>query len=116
MGAGTEDFCAEIHHFDPQRWLGPRGWRGRDRTARLHSVAASMALQQSGFAEEEDNGGYPEVGMVCGTMFGSLHTIASFDLNALQDGPNLARPLEFANSAINSCTDQAAIRLRLRAM
>ena len=40
------DHCAtaEVRNFTPQRWLGNKGIRVLDRSARLLSVAATMAL------------------------------------------------------------------------
>jgi len=105
--------AAEVQNFVPQQWLGNKGIRVLDRTARLLSVAAQMALCGSGFAPGEPAGCDPETGLVCGTMFGSLHSIASFDWSGLEDGPNLVNPMDFPNTVINSAAGQAAIRFKL---
>ena len=54
------------------------------------------------------------LGLVCGTMFGSVHSITSFDWSGLAEGPNLVNPMEFPNTVINSPAGQAAIRHKLR--
>ena len=99
--------AAEVAGFDPQPWLGKKGVRVLDRGARLLCVAAQMAL-----GERDD----PEIGMVCGTMFGSMHSIVSFDWSGITEGPSCVNPMEFPNTVINSASGQAAIRYRLRGL
>lgn len=103
---------AEVAGFEAQRWLGNKGIRVLDRGARMLCVAAQMALANQGLAED----GGPEVGMVCGTMFGSVHSIVSFDWSGLTEGPSYVNPMEFPNTVINSASGQAAIRYHLRGM
>jgi 3-oxoacyl-[acyl-carrier-protein] synthase II len=55
-----------------------------------------------------------EVGLVVGTTFCSVRTIAEFDRRALRLGPTHASPLDFANSVINAAAGQAAIWHALR--
>jgi len=111
----TPGGCAgEVRDFTPQQWLGNKGLRVLDRSARLLSVAAHMALESSGLMAQASPEGDPDLGLVCGTMFGSVHSIASFDWSGLMDGPNLVNPMEFPNTVINSPAGQAAIKHRLR--
>ena len=106
--------AGEVRDFAPQRWLGNKGLRVLDRSARLLCVAAHMALGESGLAQEPGTEGDSELGLVCGTMFGSVHSITSFDWSGLIDGPNLVNPMEFPNTVINSPAGQAAIKHKLR--
>ncbi len=106
--------AGEVRNFTPQQWLGPKGLRVLDRSARLLCVAASMALRESGLVQGEGSAGDPNLGLVCGTMFGSVHSIASFDWSGLNDGPNLVNPMEFPNTVLNSPAGQAAIKHKLR--
>ena len=80
------------------------------------ATAASAASTASG--EAAPTGGEPgqeaEVGLVLGTTFCSIRTIAEFDRRALRLGPAHASPLDFANSVINAAAGQAAIWHRLR--
>jgi 3-oxoacyl-[acyl-carrier-protein] synthase II len=55
-----------------------------------------------------------EVGLVVGTTFCSVRTIAEFDRRAIRLGPTHASPLDFANSVINAAAGQAAIWHGLR--
>ncbi|MBI2820932.1 MAG: beta-ketoacyl-[acyl-carrier-protein] synthase family protein [Acidobacteria bacterium] len=139
IGAGTEEFAealyaarsgiapcgllepegpaaaaAAIRDFAPERWLGAKGLRVLDRSARLLCVAAQMALSSSGLAgltAEEDT---DSRGLVCGTMFGGVHSIVAFDWSGLTEGPKYVNPMDFPNTVINSPAGQAAIRFKLR--
>lgn len=98
--------------FDPRTYLGDGNLRPLDRTGRLATAAADLALDDSGWTSERRE--THEAGLVLGTMFGSVGTISRFDRRALVDGPNYAKPLEFANSVINAAAGQAAIWHDLR--
>ncbi|HYK91673.1 MAG TPA: beta-ketoacyl-[acyl-carrier-protein] synthase family protein [Acidobacteriota bacterium] len=106
--------AGEIRNFAPQQWLGSKGLRVLDRSARLLCVAAHLALESSGLSAQVAADASPDFGLVCGTMFGSVHSIASFDWSGLTEGPNLVNPMEFPNTVINSPAGQAAIKHRLR--
>src|SRR5262249_17352334 len=58
----------------------------------------------------------PGIGMVVGTMFGSMHSIVSFDWSGMTEGPSYVNPMEFPNTVINSASGQAAIRYKLRGL
>jgi len=105
----------EIAGFDPRDTLGQANFRPLDRTGRLATVAAALALADAswGGAERADDPEAPEIGLALGTMFGSVHTISEFDRRALVAGPKYAKPLDFANSVINAAAGQAAIWHRL---
>jgi 3-oxoacyl-[acyl-carrier-protein] synthase II len=49
-------------------------------------------------------------------MFGSMHSIVSFDWSGVTEGPSYVNPMEFPNTVINSGSGQAAIRYRLRGL
>ncbi|MEA2604554.1 MAG: 3-oxoacyl-[acyl-carrier-protein] synthase [Acidobacteriota bacterium] len=106
--------AGEVRPFDPQSYLGERNLRPIDRTSRLMLVAAGQALAGAGWtaatlAERE-------AGLVLGTTFCSVRTIAEFDRRGLQLGPSYASPLDFANSVINAAAGQAAIWFGLRGL
>jgi len=104
---------AEIAGFDPARYLGEgRNYRPLDRNGRLTAAAAELALADGGW--DEAGRARAAVGLVLGTMFGSVHTISEFDVRALKAGPNYVKPLDFANSVINAPAGQSAIWHGLR--
>jgi len=111
--------AGEIADFDAARYLGDGNLRPLDRTSRLATAAATLALRDAGLAEALRVGGgdstlADRAGLVLGTMFGSVRTIAEFDRRALTAGPNYVSPLDFANSVINAAAGHAAIWLGLR--
>ena len=105
--------AGEIRPFEPRELPGraqpaarstaPRGccWRRRQR-----------ALDESGWTPELR--AEREVGLVLGTTFCSVKTIAEFDRRGLQLGPSHVSPLDFANSVINAAAGQTAIWHGLR--
>ena len=111
---GCDAIAAEVRDFAPQKWLGNKGNRALDRSARLLCVAAHMALEGAGLTTREGTEGDPNIGLICATMFGGLHSIVSFDWSGLVDGPSYVNPMEFPNTVINSPAGQAAIKHRLR--
>ncbi len=104
--------AGEIRPFDARAYLGDRNLRPVDRTSRLLLVAAGQALASAGWTPERLD--EREVGLVLGTTFCSVRTIAEFDRRGQQLGPGYASPMDFANSVINAAAGQAAIWHRLR--
>jgi len=106
--------CQQAHAlaaFTPETYLG-KNPRALDRTSQLVTAAATLALDQSGWSLEMRR--QHEVGLVLGTMFCSVHTIAEFDRRGLTLGPNYVSPMDFANTVINAAAGQAAIWHDLR--
>jgi 3-oxoacyl-[acyl-carrier-protein] synthase II len=104
--------AGEIRPFEPREYLGERNLRPIDRTSRLLLAAAQRALDESGWTPELR--AEREVGLMLGTVFCSVKTIAEFDRRGLQLGPSHVSPLDFANSVINAAAGQAAIWHGLR--
>ncbi len=112
FGNGATPLTAEVKDFDAQQWLG-KGIRALDRSARLLCVAGQMALEAVGRTPMSEEGD-PELGLVCGTIFGSVHSITSFDWSGVKDGVKYVNPMAFPNTVINSPAGQAGIKHRLR--
>jgi hypothetical protein len=74
-------------------------------------AAAALALAASGWTPAACAA--EPVGLVAGTMFAGMHTIAEFDRRALEAGPQYVMPLDFANTVFNAAAGQTAIRHRL---
>jgi len=104
--------AGEIRSFAPEIYLGERNLRALDRTSRLVTAAATLALDDSGWSVELRR--RCEVGVVLGTMFCSVHTISEFDRRGLLLGPKNVSPLDFANTVINAAAGQVAIWHDLR--
>ena len=97
--------------FQPRDYLPEGNLRPLDRTGQFAVAASQLALAKAGVdeAQREDR----EAGLVLGTMYGSVHTIAAFDHRALEAGPKYVKPFDFANSVINAAAGQTAIWHRL---
>jgi 3-oxoacyl-[acyl-carrier-protein] synthase II len=102
----------EVVGFDARAHLPEGNLRPLDRIGRLVASAAAEALADSGwsFALRVER----EAGLVLGTMFCGVHTIAEFDRRGMSLGPSCASPMDFANSVINAAAGQAAIWHGLR--
>ena len=97
--------------FDPAAILGPRGLRLLDRATRLALSGAKLALADSGLDGATTLARPP--GIVLGTSFGSLSSIAGFIADRLASGPSGLNPSHFPNTVINSPASHAAIRFGL---
>jgi len=104
---------AEFKEFNPAPWLGNKGVRILDRGTRFLCVAAQMALTSTGLLQDQ-SAGDASLGLVCGTLFGGIHSIATFDMSGLTEGPSMVSPMEFPNTVINAPAGQAAIKHHLR--
>lgn len=105
---------AEIGEYNPAPWLGNKGVRVLDRGTRFLCIAAQMALSSTGLVQDAAGDGDADLGLVCGTMFGGVHSIAAFDMSGLVEGPGYVSPMEFPNTVINAPAGQAAIKFKLR--
>ena len=102
----------KVEAFLPEVFLKGKALRPLDRSGRLLASAAKLTLENSNWTSQEL--AVRDVGLVLGTMFGSMHTISQFDRQALGGGPSCASPLDFANTVINSAAGQTAIWHKLR--
>lgn len=104
--------AGEVKEFKPATYLGKRNFRPLDRTSQLAASAVQLALEDCGESEELRE--QHDVGLVVGTMFCSVHTIAEFDRRGVTSGPAYVKPLDFANTVINAAAGQTAIWHNLR--
>lgn len=93
--------------FEARKYLPEGNLRPLDRTGQLATAAAQMALVEANLSAEFRR--EKEVGLVLGTMYGSIRTISAFDRRALEAGPKYVKPFDFANSVINAAAGQTAI-------
>jgi 3-oxoacyl-[acyl-carrier-protein] synthase II len=96
-----------VRDFDAATYLGNGNLRPLDRNGRLATAATQVALADAGWLDLESRP--QEIGLVLGTLFGSVHTISEFDRRGLTAGPMYVKPLDFANSVINAAAGQTAI-------
>jgi 3-oxoacyl-[acyl-carrier-protein] synthase II len=104
--------AGEISDFDPLMFLGKKGLRTLDRSTRLISSAAKLAIDDANLQITDDNTN--SIGVSVGTTFGSLHSISQFDREGLIEGPKYVNPSHFPNTVINSPASQVSIRFKIK--
>ncbi|MBU1125027.1 MAG: beta-ketoacyl-[acyl-carrier-protein] synthase family protein [Candidatus Omnitrophica bacterium] len=104
--------AAEIKDFDPTVFLGQKGLRTLDRSTKLITSTAKLALDDAGFTVTEEN--THDVGVVVGSTFGSLPSICEFDKEALREGPQYVNPALFPNTVINSPSSHVSIKFNIK--
>jgi 3-oxoacyl-[acyl-carrier-protein] synthase II len=102
----TARIAAEVD-YRPEDFFGERNFRVVDRTGQLLLIAVERALKDAEL-DAEKLAAEP-IGLIVGTLFGSLRTIGGFDRRGLEAGPKYVKPLDFANTVINAAAGQAAI-------
>ena len=106
--------AGEISNFQPEKYLGLKGLRNLDRTTLLSLVAAKLAIEDAHLEITEKN--THDMGVVLGSTMGSVHSISSFDLTSLREGPRYVNPALFPNTVINSPASQVAIRFGIKGL
>ncbi len=104
--------AGEISNFDPVFFLGKKGLRTLDRSTRMISSAAKLAIDDAKFLITDEN--THSIGVSIGTTFGSLHSISQFDRDGLIEGPKYVNPSHFPNTVINSPASQVSIRFKIK--
>jgi 3-oxoacyl-[acyl-carrier-protein] synthase II len=106
--------AGEIANFKPSEYLGKKGLRTLDRSAKLMNVATKLAMQDGGIQITETN--TYDTGVVIGTSMGSVSSISEFDKIALSEGPSFVNPAHFPNTVINSPASQVSIMFDIRGL
>jgi len=104
--------AGEISDFDPVLFLGKKGLRTLDRSTRLLSSAAKLAIDDANLQITDENTN--SIGVSIGTIFGSLHSISQFDREGLIEGPKYVNPSHFPNTVLNSPASQVSIRFKIK--
>ncbi len=112
----TTDFtvkkAGEVADFNPLDFIEKRHLRTLDRSTRLLIAATQLAIDDARIEINEEN--THEIGIVAGATFGSLHSICSFDIEGLTEGPRYVNPSFFPNTVINSPAGQVSIRFKIK--
>ncbi len=104
--------AGELRDFDPEIFLGKKGLRELDRSARLVCSAAKLAIDDARLGITDENTG--SIGVSIGTTFGSLHSISQFDRQGLLEGPRYVNPSHFPNTVLNSPASRVSIRFNIK--
>ncbi len=104
--------AGEVIDFDPEVYIGKKDLRILDRSTKLITSAARLAIDDARLDINEKS--TRSIGVSVGTTFGSLHSIAQFDLAGLREGPRFVNPSLFPNTVINSPASQVSIRFKIK--
>lgn len=104
--------AGEISDFDPLLFLGKKGLRDLDRSARLICSAARLAIDDAHIAIADEN--TRSMGVSIGSTFGSLHSISQFDRVGLVEGPRFVNPSHFPNTVLNAPASRVSIQFKIK--
>lgn len=101
-------YAAEISNLDFSYYLGKKNSKYLTRATKLLLIASGLALKDANIIITDKN--KLEIGVVIGTVFGSLSSIMRFIQVNLIEGPNCVSPIDFPNILANSAASQIAIQ------
>jgi 3-oxoacyl-[acyl-carrier-protein] synthase II len=102
----------EIKDFKPTYFLGYKGLRDLDRTARLLCSAAKLAIDDAKLTINDKN--TDDFGVCTGTTLSSLWNFSEFDKEAIQEGPLFTNVALFPGTVINAASSQVSIRFNIQ--
>lgn len=86
----TSRIAGEVKGFVPEAWIPAKQARRMDRFTQFAVAAASMLLEDAGFAITPDNA--EDVAVILGIGLGGLHTLETWHSKLLEAGPNKISP------------------------
>jgi 3-oxoacyl-[acyl-carrier-protein] synthase II len=104
--------AGEIDDFKPSYFLGNKGLRDLDRSARLLCSAAKLAIDDSQLIISDNN--TDDIGVCTGTTLSSLWNFAEFDKEAIQDGPLFTNVALFPGTVMNAASSHVSIRFNIQ--
>lgn len=86
----TSRIAGEVKGFAPEAWIPAKQARRMDRFTQFAVAAATMLLEDAGFAITPDNA--EDVAVILGIGLGGLHTLETWHSKLLEAGPNKISP------------------------
>jgi 3-oxoacyl-[acyl-carrier-protein] synthase II len=102
----------EVNNFNPTLFLGSKGLKSLDRTARLLCSAAKLAIENAKLTINYKN--TDDIGVCTGTTFSSLWNIAEFERGAIKEGPLFTDAALFPGTVVNAASSQVSIRFNIQ--
>jgi 3-oxoacyl-[acyl-carrier-protein] synthase II len=102
----------EIDDFHPTHFLGQKGLRDHERTARLLCSAAKLGIEDAGLKIDHHN--TDDIGVCTGTTWSALWNIAQFGKELIEDGPLFTNASLFPAMVINAASSQVSIRFNIQ--
>jgi len=104
--------AGEIADFKPAFFLGYKGLKNLDRSSRLLSSAARLALDDAGLKIDYQN--TDDFGVCTGTTLSALWNIAEFGKGLIEDGPLFTDAALFPGMVINAASSQVSVRFNIQ--
>jgi 3-oxoacyl-[acyl-carrier-protein] synthase II len=102
----------EVSNFNPTLFLGSKGLKSLDRSARLLCSAAKLAIEDSKLTINYKN--TDEIGVCTGTTLSSLWNFAEFERGAIKDSPLFTDASLFPGTVVNAASSQVSIRFNIQ--
>lgn len=106
--------AGEITNFDTKEILGNKGIRTFDRLTGLTLAASKLALDDASILREEAIKN--KMGVVVGTMLGSIRSISEFDKELITEGPRYVNPMNFPRTLNSSPASEISIRYGMKGL
>jgi 3-oxoacyl-[acyl-carrier-protein] synthase II len=102
----------EVSNFNPTLFLGSKGLKGLDRSARLLCSASKLAIEDAKLTITYKN--TDDIGVCTGTTLSSLWNFAEFEKGAIKDSPLFTDASLFPGTVVNAASSQVSIRFNIQ--
>ncbi len=104
-------FAAQVHDFDPEKFMDPKEARKADRFCQFAIAAAQEALEQSGLGELDDPF---RAGVIIASGIGGMHTFEDQHSKLVARGPRAVSPLFIPMMIADMAAGLVSIRFGFR--
>ncbi len=104
----------EINNFNPSDFLGSKGLRDLDRSARLLCSAAKLAIDDAKLNINDET--TDDIGVCTGTTLSNLWNFSEFQKSAIKDGPLFTNALIFPGTVMNAASSLVSIRFNIQGL
>jgi len=102
----------EVSNFNPTFFLGSKGLKSLDRSARLLCSAAKLAIEDAKLTINYKN--TDDIGVCTGTTFSYLWNFSEFEKGVIKDGPLFSDAALFPGTVVNAASSQVSIRFNIQ--
>jgi 3-oxoacyl-[acyl-carrier-protein] synthase II len=104
--------AGEVSNFNPTLFLGSKGLKSLDRSARLLCSASKLAIEDAKLTINYKN--TDDIGVCTGTTFSYLWNFSEFEKGVIKDGPLFSDAALFPGTVMNAASSQVSIRFNIQ--